>query len=165
MTIQSFSCQSNYNVGSNFLSVIFKLVYRGRSIRRAMKWVIGGAVAAGGGWLFGLVLARLALAFAILTAPLAGRLSETVVVMVAIGGGYGLLVGIAAGFSPHRSLWRVSRIAWVVVLTITGVIGGGLSPLMVVATEGILPPPASSTLAWGVAGGLGGLMAYLWPRR
>jgi hypothetical protein len=88
-----------------------------------------------------------------------------------IGGASGLIVGGLAGLL--HGLVRRERPATRATAgllaglggLVTGVIGGGFSPLAVDAVGPALPVEWSSALAWAAAGAMAGLVGYVWPRK
>jgi hypothetical protein len=67
----------------------------------------------------------------------------------------GLGVGVARGL-----FFRGNGLALGVGGGITGAVAGGLTPLAVLASDGVFSPLVSSSIAWAVAGLLAGLLGY-----
>lgn len=140
-----------------------------RVVLAAATWAVGGAAGAAGGWVVGLVLAR-SLAGVQITARdfLTGQLEDYAVRLAAIGGGWGLLVGLVAGLVRREKQSFINQVAagsvGAVGGAVFGLIGGGLVPASVAAVGRALPVELSSSLGWAVAGMLAGLVAFGWTQ-
>ncbi|MDB5312949.1 MAG: hypothetical protein JWO38_7151 [Gemmataceae bacterium] len=133
--------------------------------RAAAGWGAAGAVSAGGAWAVGLVAARVFMGFAVPAASLDGQVFETAVVLAGICGGCGLVVGAVAGLLLGGADRAGAAVVWALGGTFTGVIGGGLSPPLVVAGGPQLPVEVGSGVAWSIAGLMAGLIGYGCRRR
>jgi hypothetical protein len=135
-----------------------------RAVVAAAGWAAGGAVSAAGAWLVGLVAVYFFLGIGPLIRALKDQPADAAVVLAGFGGGSGLLVGAAAGLMRGRGGRVAAAAAGGGGGALTGLIGGGLAPVLVAALRESLPPEASSALGWAFAGLLAGLVAYGWTR-
>jgi hypothetical protein len=142
-----------------------------RSICAALGWAVAGAVIAGGMWAAGLTFARSYWGAIFRPADLAGRLTAVAAALGGLSAACGFLVGGFAGLL-HGLVRRerpVNRVVAGMLAglggAVTGVIGGGFSPLIVDAVGPAVPVEWSSALSWAAAGALAGLVGYVWPRK
>lgn len=123
-----------------------------------LLWSLSCGAITGGAWACGFVLASTLLAPPF-SRPVRSELLDEAIVWGVVGGCCGLVVGSIIG-SIRGNGDRTGRIvALALCAGLTGAIGGGLAPLLVVETEGVLSPFASSTLALAIAGSLSGGIA------
>jgi hypothetical protein len=124
---------------------------RGRSIA---AWPVRVALAAGVAWALGSFVAGLVLADPI-SPDARSNLADECFTWAIVGGGCGIILGAGAGLITLRPNFLATSVALGVAAGLCGAIGGGLTPLVVVAAAEVLHPLVSSSLAWTVAGLIG----------
>ncbi len=135
-----------------------------RTLAAIGEWSLAGAVCAGGAWAVAFALTSL---FLVPPTSAFGAAGDSFVWPILWGlvlAGSGFLVGIASGLFINRDNRRVSAAGLSVAAAIAGAVGGALTPLIVGATDGVLHPVVSSSLAWAAAGLLAGVVGYCWSR-
>jgi hypothetical protein len=121
-------------------------------------WGILGAIFAGGAWALGLVVAWLLFGATFLDEPEL----QTAPVLMGASAGCGLLTGVLIGLVFCDTLSGAAVLAWCLRGTAVGLLGGGLTWLLVSVTRNELAAEVSSVLAWCVAGLLVGMLGYGW---
>jgi hypothetical protein len=126
----------------------------------AVAWCVGGGVAAGGGWFFGLMAVRLLFGVSVLAVLRIAHVALAAPLMAGFVAVVALSCAMAAWFFLSGSRRDSDVLAWALPCVFFGAFGGGLTPVLIAVTASWLLPEASSTAVWAVAGLLCGLFAY-----